>query len=206
MAMDMKQIFGRYAAPFEQRRTVTVSGPAMPKLPDGTPALVLRSMTGIEELSRPFRYELILVSRPDLMSETEAMNIDLTAFIVNQMTVTIQLDGMSIPQTGLPGFSGAGNIGAGKREISGIVTSATLIGQESRLCVFRIVLEPWIMLCAQRTDYKIFQHMNVLKIIENVLTANYMYVWVNRTKKVYPRLEYEVQYGESDLDFIMRLM
>lgn len=48
--------------------------------------------------------------------------------------------------------------------------------------------------------------MSVIEIINDVLSKNYSYSHEIRIKKAYPLINYEVQYGETDFDFIQRLM
>src|ERR1700742_4821350 len=117
---------------FVTPRTLTVSGAALPTLPDGEPALQLRAIAGEEALSTIYEYELSLVTPVDpLLPDSTAANFDLKAMIGKELTVTIQLDGMG---TFVPGVAGGGaaNLGAGIREISGIVTAASLVSQLNR--------------------------------------------------------------------------
>ncbi len=67
----------------------------------------------------------------------------------------------------------------------------------------RIVPSAWLM--TQRRNYRIFQHKNIPDIAD-ALFAEWSVepVWeIDRGK--YPKLEYKVQYGESDYDFLSRL-
>ncbi|SAK53217.1 Rhs element Vgr protein [Caballeronia temeraria] len=108
------------------KRTVVMSGAALPMLPTGEPALLLRSLSGTEKLSH--LYEYVLECRTPLQSvmpAEAAANLDLTSMIGKELTVTIQLEGMGTFLPGMPGMS-AVNVGSGTREISGIVTEAHL--------------------------------------------------------------------------------
>ncbi|MGF6416495.1 type VI secretion system Vgr family protein [Paraburkholderia sp. MM5482-R1] len=188
-------------------RTFTVSGAALPTLLNGEPALQLRTISGEEALSKIYQYELELVTTLDpLLSDHTAANFDLKAMVGKEMTVTVQLDGMGAFVPGMPGMTGAANIGAGVREISGIVTAASLVRQLERQFLYRLVLRPWIVLAERRTDYRIFQNITVVEIIDAVLRGNYPYTCEKRLGNVYPNLVYQVQYGESDFSFIQRLM
>lgn len=71
---------------------------------------------------------------------------------------------------------------------------------------YQMTVVPRLFLLSQRTNYRIFQHQSVVEIVEALLEE-----WdVERAwkvdKKSYPKLEYRVQYGESDLKFITRLL
>lgn len=98
------------------------------------------------------------------------------------------------------------NIGAGEREISGLVFKAKYLGKTARDSAYEIRIRPWIELARERTDYRIFQRQSVVEIIDSMLKEQYMYSYVKRLSNVYPALDYQVQYGESDLAFIQRLM
>ncbi|MBT2793216.1 type VI secretion system Vgr family protein [Paraburkholderia strydomiana] len=192
---------------FMTPRTFTVSGAALPSLDDGAPALHLRSIRGDEALSKIYEYELGLVTpRSPLLPDSIAANLDLKAMVGKELTVTVQLDGMGTFVSGMVGTTDAANIGRGEREISGIVTAASLVEQLNRQYRYRLILNPWIVLAERRTDYRIFQNRSVIEIIDEVLKSNYMYSYVKRLGGTYPKLVYQVQYGESDFSFIQRLM
>ena len=68
----------------------------------------------------------------------------------------------------------------------------------------RIVPKLWLL--TQRRNYKIFQHLSIPDILDQVLDA-----WsVERAWEIdrgsYPKLEYKVQYGETDYAFMSRLL
>jgi type VI secretion system secreted protein VgrG len=192
---------------FATPRTFTVSGAALPTFPDGEPALQLRTISGVEALSTIYEYELGLVTPIDaLRPESVAANLDLKAMIGKELTVTIQLEGMGAFVAGVAGVDGAANLGAGVREISGIVTEASLVRQFNRQYLYRLKLRPWIVLAQRRTDYRIFQNKTVVEIIDEVLKGIYLYSYVKRLSGTYQKLVYQVQYGESDFHYIQRLM
>lgn len=141
---------------FSAARTVTVSGPAVPTTPVGEPALELSAIRGDETLSEIYSYTLDCLTPPDpLLAHERAANLDLKAMIGKALTVTVQLEGMGSFVPGMPGMAGAANIGAGAREISGIVTGARFEGQLNRQCRYRLTMRPWIYLADLRSDYRI---------------------------------------------------
>ncbi|WP_144111585.1 type VI secretion system tip protein TssI/VgrG [Paraburkholderia sp. BCC1886] len=175
------------------RRTVTVRGPALPLLASGEAALQLSAIDGHENLSAIFRYTLDLLTTPALAQpDDEAANLDLTAMLGKELTVSIQLDGTN------PGEPTT-------REISGLVTEARFVEQRSRQCHYQAIVRPWLYLADQRSDYRIFQHKTVVEIIDEVLKP-YLYLHDKRLSVRYPNLTYQVQYGETDFAFIQRLM
>ncbi|QNB14648.1 type VI secretion system tip protein VgrG [Paraburkholderia tropica] len=186
-----------------KNRTVTMSGPAVPVSMFGEPALQLRMITGVETLSEISEY-LIECQTPLEIPESEAANLDLKSMIGKELTVSIQLDGMGTFVPGLPGFAGAANIGAGTREISGLVVAARYTGQSNRQSRYQLSLKPWVWLMEHRSDYRTFQRKSVVTIIEEVF-GNYMYSYDLRLSETYPMLDYQVQYGETDYHFFSRL-
>ncbi|WP_087043840.1 type VI secretion system Vgr family protein [Caballeronia ptereochthonis] len=179
----------------------------MPMSSAGEPLLQLRSVRGTEELSRVYEYVLELVTPAEpFVSEETAANIDLKKMIGKPLTLTIQLEGMGAHVPGAPDLEGVANVGAGEREISGLVFEARYLGQGGRQGRYEIRLKPWIELAARRKDYRIFQNRSVVEIVDEVLKSNYAYSYEKRLGETYLALEYQVQYGESDLDFVQRLM
>ncbi|WP_042298632.1 contractile injection system protein, VgrG/Pvc8 family, partial [Paraburkholderia bannensis] len=143
------------------KRTLTVTGPAVPEQADGEPVFVLSAIKGEERLSTVCQYDLILTTSLGV-PEIEAASLDMKALIGTELTVTIELEGMGA-------IAGAMNIGAGAREISGIVTEARFLKRLNRQCQYAVVIQPWIALPGKSTDYRIFQRKSVIEIVEEVL-------------------------------------
>ncbi|QYD69448.1 type VI secretion system tip protein VgrG [Paraburkholderia edwinii] len=189
---------------FTATRTISARGASLPTSVSGEPLLKLRSVRGTERLSEIYEYSLHLYTPADpSLSDELTSNLDLKAMIGKSLTVTIDLDG-----AGASSRSPApqANTGAGKREISGLVFAAKYLGRNARQSHYQITIKPWIELARQRTDYRIFQRQSVVEIIDSVLKDQYMYSYVKRLSNDYAKLEYQVQYGESDFAFIQRLM
>ncbi|PZF97708.1 type VI secretion system tip protein VgrG, partial [Nonomuraea aridisoli] len=99
-------------------RTVKASSNAIPDLL-GQPQLEFVRVSGREALSELFTYTVDL--RPvSLAADQSMLESDLDAAIGHEMTLSIELDGMG---TGL-----LGGVGAGVREITGLITAVELIG------------------------------------------------------------------------------
>ncbi|HBZ14421.1 MAG TPA: hypothetical protein DEO73_01500, partial [Pantoea sp.] len=178
-------------------RTITLSSPAMPMLL-GEPALVLNRIKGEETFSTLYSYTLLVKTPANpLIPWQSASNVDIKALIGKEMTVFIELDG-----NGLDHLIG---IGRGQREISGLVEKARFKGRDANQALFEIVIRPWLWLTTLTTDYKIFQQKSVVDIIDEVL-ADYHFSYEKRLTTSYPTMDYQVQYGETDFNFIERLM
>jgi type VI secretion system secreted protein VgrG len=95
----------------------------------------------------------------------------------------------------------------------GHVVAAALVGSDGGLARYRLVIEPWLALLDRRVDSYVFQDMTVPQIIDEVL-GDYgdqtplapAWRWDLADSSVYPRRSLCLQYQESDLDFVLRLM
>ena len=95
--------------------------------------------------------------------------------------------------------------GGGKRYISGLVTAARVVGHEGRSVTYELRIEPWLKLLTHTSDYKAFQNKTVVDILDEVLDE-YSFPVEKRLVENYPPRTWQVQYGETDFDFIQRLM
>jgi type VI secretion system secreted protein VgrG len=182
---------------FNASRTISVGSDAMPSLL-GNPALEFKSLDGTEALGQLFEYTVRLQT-PDSPALTEYVtaNVPIKQLIGKEFGICIELDGK--------GFGIGSRTGAGTREINGLVTSARFVQHENRRGIYEIVLRPWLILAARTSDYKIFQNKTALEIIEEVL-ADYSFPTEKRVTHRYPQRVFQVQYGETDFEFITRLM
>ncbi|MCP3024461.1 type VI secretion system Vgr family protein [Cupriavidus basilensis] len=183
--------------PFNSARAVTVKGTGLPGLL-GQSALTFSRLKGRDGINTLFVYEIELKT-PDSRHVWfgPQANLDLQAMQGKELTIEIELEGSG---TGL-----AGNVGAGTREISGIVHEVQGPFIVGRQAVYRLTLRPWLWLATRTTDYKIFQQKTVVEILDELL-ADYTFPVEKRLDVArYPRREYQVQYGETDYAFFKRL-
>ncbi|SDZ72381.1 type VI secretion system secreted protein VgrG [Variovorax sp. YR266] len=173
-------------------RVLTASCAAMPTL-GGQPALEPVAIEGDEGLSSLFRYT-VTFSTPEQAgyNERQAANVDIKKLVGETLTVHVVLDGR-------PGADG------GKRHISGLVTRVRFLRLENRRALYEGVIEPWLTLATRTSDYRIFQNKTVLDILGEVL-SDYDFAHEVKATRSYPAREFQVQYGESDFDFVARLM
>jgi type VI secretion system secreted protein VgrG len=164
----------------------------------GSPALEFKSLDGREVLGELFEYTVRLQT-PDSPALTEYVtaNVPIKQLIGKEFSIRIELDGK--------GFGVAARIGAGTREINGLVTSAIFVQHEDRRGIYEIALQPWLALAVRTSDYKIFQNQTPLEIIDEVL-ADYNFPTEKRITHRYPKRVFQVQYGETDFEFVTRLM
>lgn len=91
----------------------------------------------------------------------------------------------------------------------GIITEARWRGQGPNGWEYELVLRPWLWLLGKRRAQRIFHNMDAPAIISKVL-SEYAHLGAPHFEDVlmnsYAELEYTVQYRESDLAFVRRLM
>jgi type VI secretion system secreted protein VgrG len=148
--------------------------------PLGKDALVLVNFSGTEGLGELFEYHI------EALGEEE--NIDFDKAIGQGCTVKIRHGDKST------------------RIFHGIMTDAQWGGQMDEYHHYRIVLRPWFWLLGRRADCRIFLDKNVKDIIREVFTKAGFTDFDFRTTGDYQNIEYCVQYRESDLTFVCRLM
>ncbi len=124
-------------------------------------------------------------------------DLDLGAFVGKQASIRVST-GYRFAQSGA-------------RLWGGICTQMELVhaaepipGQEPlSTYTFRIMPRFWLM--TARRNYRIFQHRTIPEIITTLLAEHRLGADFQIDKKRYPKLEYKVQYGESDFTFFCRL-
>ncbi|MDX8507941.1 type VI secretion system tip protein TssI/VgrG [Mesorhizobium captivum] len=93
-----------------------------------------------------------------------------------------------------------------KRWFSGLVSEFKLTRIEDRLAFYEAVVRPWLWFLGNTTDCRIFQNMTAVEIVEKIFSKYGIAKFEKRLQGSYPQREYCVQYDESDLDFVQRLM
>ncbi len=92
------------------------------------------------------------------------------------------------------------------RDFSGVVTEARVLGPRGDLYGYALTLRPWLWLLSLTSDCKIFANMDPMQIIKKVFEDREFSDVIDLTSGDYPTLEYTVQYRETDLNFVLRLM
>ncbi|AMO98825.1 rhs element Vgr family protein [Collimonas arenae] len=190
---------------FNAPRTLSLKSTAA--IPDilGQPALIPVSLKGVETVNDLFTYRLILKTPDDLNHLVEqAANFNLDDFIGHELTVQIELEGMGSFVAGMAGDSGLANVGAGTREISGLVTDAKLLREQGRHVFYELTLQPWLHLATLRKNSKTFQDKTVIEVLDSLL-ADYTFPVEKRLYDTYPKRDYQNQYNETDYAFLCRL-
>ncbi len=148
--------------------------------PLGDGVLVLRRLTVHEAIGRPFLIEAEAISEND--------SLTISDLIGQPITCKVQ--------------QGEG----GPRAFHGIVRAFGRAGSYGRgLTAYRIEAVPELWVLSRTTDCRIFQEKSVKQIVETVLGEASLSATFLGSPPTKPRL-YCVQYNETDLDFVQRLL
>jgi type VI secretion system secreted protein VgrG len=149
--------------------------------PLGPGALRFRGMQGREELSRPFTYHLE-VSSAD-------RNIDPYALLGRDITVRV-------PEAG-----------GSSRYFNGLVSEFTHAASAvSRDGIYRLTLRPWLWFLSRSARCRIFRDLGPVEIVESCFAEHGFVDHEHRLTHLPELREVCVQYRETDLDFVSRLM
>ena len=143
-------------------------------------AVWFRQMTGTEALSIPFELDVVLHSKTSGLQAKAILGKDITLKVETEK-------------------------GADVRPFNGICTRFASAGREGEHLVYTAKLRPWLWIASRRSDCKIFQFKTVPDIITEVLDI-YGYPLTKKLTRTYRAWDYCVQYQETDMNFVMRLM
>ncbi len=99
----------------------------------------------------------------------------------------------------------------GERRWSGVVAFMEQVqaeppgAGEKPLSTYFLRLVPRLWLLTQRQNYRIYQHLSIPDITDKLLGEWSLTADWKISRGLYPKLEYKVQYGESDFTFLSRL-
>ena len=145
--------------------------------PLGKDVLILQELTGTEALSDLFHFTLVM------RSATGAQDLDLSKLVDQPLTVT------------LTGDQGAKRIING-RCVRAVQTATSYVAE----------LRPWLWKLGLAADCRIFQSKTAVEIIKQIFTDLGYSDVKDSTSATYATRDYCVQYNETSLDFVLRLM
>lgn len=146
----------------------------------GDDVLLLASFSGTEGVSTPFAFQV------DMYSEDAA--IDGRELLRTPLCLTVALDD------------------GGERRIHGLVRSFTQLAQSQELTSYRAEIVPWFWFLGLSRECRIHQEMHALEIVETVFGDLGFADYDIRCAATPPVREYCVQYRESHLSFVSRLL
>lgn len=163
----------------------------------GSSTVVLYDLVGEDALSKPYVFTIRFA--------TDAAVADVRKLLGGEVTI----------QFGQPASAvTSADPSLARRPLHGLVRSLSRIGRRQNLSASGSVdffdweaeIVPTLWFLSQTSDHRIFQDMTVPQIVAQVLTDHGVTANTMVTTGSYGTLEYCVQYGETALDFISRLM
>ena len=147
----------------------------------GQDELLIDVFEGAEGLSRLFDFQV------ELMADVGA-DIDPTSIVGTKATVAIALLDVQ-----------------GTRYVNGLVASFEQTSGGSDFDSYRAHLVPSLWQLTLSTNCRVFQNKMPMEIVKDVITP-YGLSMSDETKGTYKPLDYCTQYGETDLNFISRIL
>ncbi|WP_172327968.1 type VI secretion system Vgr family protein [Mangrovicoccus sp. HB161399] len=94
-----------------------------------------------------------------------------------------------------------------EKQFSGHVITAEALGSHEGNALYALELRPWLWFLSRGADCRIFQEKTALEIVKEVISEyGFSGDLTDRTSESFPTRTICVQYRESDLDFVSRLM
>lgn len=186
------------------RRTLNITSSVIPEIL-GEPAFIAVSIVGTEGVNSLFEYRIRLKTPQSLRHlVSRTANVDTTDWLGKEMSVQIRLEGQGNFIAGQTGTDGQGYLGAGVREINGMIDCAAFLGVEGSSAVYEVTLRPWLFGATLATDCKIYQNKTVREVIDEALSGlDGLIDW--RLIDDYPKRDTITQFNESTFHFICRL-
>ncbi len=155
--------------------------PELRKITATTPLadeLLFAYLSGSDYISTCFDLDLGLVSK----------DVTITAKKLLGQSVTVKID-----------------TGGDPRFINGLVSEFQFVTIADGYAQYQLKLRPWLWFLSNRSDCRIFQNLSVVEIVEKIFSDHGGKV-EKRLQGSYDPRDYCVQYDETDLDFIQRLL
>jgi type VI secretion system secreted protein VgrG len=149
--------------------------------PLGADVLLLKTMTGTEQLGRLFQFDLQLLSEDQDIAFEDIMGLG----------VTVRVD--------RPDRKGS-------RFFHGLVNRFSLAGVEGEMTLYKASVVPWFWFLTRVTDCRIFQNKTVPDIIKEVMLEYGYSDLKDSLNGSFRTWDYCVQYRESSFNFLSRLM
>jgi type VI secretion system secreted protein VgrG len=148
--------------------------------------LLFHYMHGNEELGRPFLYEVAFLS--------SKKDLDPAALLGKTIGVELDLPDSPVQPIG------------GHRYFHGYMTHLARTGRHGKYYAYSASVRPWTWLLGRARNCRIFQNKSIPDIIKEVFSGYTISDVKDSLASSYAPHDYVVQYRETDLDFVTRLM
>ncbi|HEX8589701.1 type VI secretion system tip protein VgrG, partial [Pseudomonas sp.] len=161
-------------------------------------ALDVLAFEGEEQLSQPFFYRVEFTSiEQDIGAERVLGNDAEFSLHAAPHTLPIAIRGLpTLPVKAL-------------RTLHGVITGFKRLSGSTDEARYEVTLEPRLALLTRGRQFRIYQHQSVPQIVESILRTRHDFEgqdFLFSLVRQYPKREQVMQYGESDLAFISRLL
>ena len=150
----------------------------------GEDRVLLSGLVGREGISTLFHYEMRLLSTDHQLQPED--------LIGTNVTITLRLE----PKKD----------NTEERFINGFVHRMKVLGKVKDFRIYEAEVVPWIWFMTLTSDCRIFQDVTVVDVLRTMFREHGAVINDAGIKGTYPKLEYCVQYRESNFDFVSRLM
>jgi type VI secretion system secreted protein VgrG len=155
-------------------------GPITIDSPLGPDGLVFRSMWASEALGQPFEFVIDVLSARNDLKPSDLIGLP--------VTVHLEVADLAL------------------RHWNGLVTRLEFLEIQGDMTHYRLNVAPWLWWLGLTAGCRIFQDSSVVDIVTGIFRENGMTDFESRLTQQYDRLEYVVQYRETALAFVSRLM
>ena len=149
-------------------------------LTNGQEELLLRRFSGADGVNELFDYRVEAIS--------ENPNVDFDKLLGTEARIEIE------------------RASGGTRYFHGYITDCAWLGTEGNGTVYALTLRPWFWLLGLTCNQRIFHDKSVVDIVEQVFNAHDFARFETKLSESYDPIHYSVQYGESDLAFVCRML
>lgn len=148
--------------------------------PLGDETFLVAAFHGWEEMNRGFEFEI------ELFSEDHAVDFD--ALVGQPVAVRVDREGLE------------------PRAVHGIVSDFEYLPATENHARYRARIVPWTWFLSRHTDCRIFQNQSPIDIVLDLFRAHGFHDFELQLDETYPARTYCVQYAETDLAFVSRLL
>ncbi|MBV7545609.1 type VI secretion system tip protein VgrG [Pseudomonas sp. PDM26] len=151
---------------------------------------------GEEHLSQPFSYHIEFTSS-QLDIDAERLLGQQASFSLHAVPEKVSSLAFAPPQV------------KPLRSLHGVVTGFKRLSASIDEARYEVTLQPRLALLARGRQYRIYQHQSVPEIVEHILRSRHAFRgqdFLFHLHREYPRREQVMQYGQSDLAFVARLL
>jgi type VI secretion system secreted protein VgrG len=161
-------------------------------------SLDVLAFEGEEQLSQPFVYHIEFTSvERDIAADQILGKSAQFSLHAAPHTLPQAIRGLPVPKV------------QALRTLHGMITGFKRLSGSADEARYEVTLQPLMALLGRGRQYRIYQHQSVPEIVESVLRTRHDFEGQDfrfTLVRDYPRREQVMQYGESDLAFISRLL